>query len=727
MEAQPRPAFEIWGGVECTVNRVEGRYSNQIELNGHFERADDLNLFADLGIKKIRYPILWELVAPNGLESPDWTWSDDRMQMLRDLRLTPIVGLLHHGSGPTYTSLLDPEFPEKLASYASLVARRYPWIEWYTPVNEPLTTARFSGLYGAWYPHHRSDTSFVRLFLNEIKGTVLAMKAIRAVNPNAKLVQTEDMGRASGTPALAYQIAFENERRWLTFDLLFGKVDEHHPLFTYLTTTGGATTEEVNWFRENPLPPDVIGINHYPLSNRFLDHRLDLYPQAFHGGNGTHDYADVGAVDSGQATPPMPYDVLKDVWDRYASPIAVTEAHIAGGRETQLRWFTEVCHAANRLRGEGADVRAVTAWSLLGSFDWNSLCTQCANFYESGVFDVRAETPRPTALSSLVRSIASEETMEHPLLERPGYWREPSRVLFAPPDHPLRSPSAERTRPSRPILITGARGTLGRAFARVCELRGIDYKLVNRQQMDIASRESVREALSSLKPWAVINTAGYVRVDDAEDERDRCWRENALGPAVLAEECATHDIPMLTFSTDFVFDGSSTEPYRETHQVSPLNVYGHTKAEAEQKVLSAHERALIVRTSSFFGPWDEYNFAHVTLRSLRSGELVRVADDIQMSPTYVPDLVTNCLDLLIDGEFGILHLANQGSISWAEWARRMADFAKISRDHVHGVNMIDLRLRATRPRQSALASDRARVMPAFEDALDRYVNQLNLN
>ena len=84
--------------------------------------------------------------------------------------MKPIVGLMHHGSGPSYTNLLDPQFPEKLASYAAAVARRYPWITDYTPVNEPLTTARFSCLYGHWYPHHRDPLLFARALLAQLRG-----------------------------------------------------------------------------------------------------------------------------------------------------------------------------------------------------------------------------------------------------------------------------------------------------------------------------------------------------------------------------------------------------------------------------------------------------------------------------------------------------------------------------------------------------------------------------
>jgi len=251
----------VWAGVECTVNRVGEEYFDQLERNGHGTRLEDLELFAKQGIQAIRYPVLWERVAPNGLENADWSWVDVRLGRLQELGISPIVGLLHHGSGPRETSLVDPDFPEKLAEFARAIAQRYPWITHYTPINEPLTTARFSGLYGHWYPHGRDNLIFGRALLSQCRGVCLAMQAIREVNPHAQLVQTEDLGKIYSTPKLAYQAEFENERRWLTFDLLCGRISVNHPIWGYLRNCG-ISESELEEFCQNPCPPDIIGINH---------------------------------------------------------------------------------------------------------------------------------------------------------------------------------------------------------------------------------------------------------------------------------------------------------------------------------------------------------------------------------------------------------------------------------------------------------------------------------
>ena len=134
---QAEPELALWAGVEATVNRVGSNYSDQIERSGHALRVSDLDRLASLGVKTLRYPVLWERTAPHSLDEFDWRWADERLNYLRRLDIKPIIGLLHHGSGPPYTNLLDPEFPEKLARFAAAVAQRFPWVEDYTPVNEP--------------------------------------------------------------------------------------------------------------------------------------------------------------------------------------------------------------------------------------------------------------------------------------------------------------------------------------------------------------------------------------------------------------------------------------------------------------------------------------------------------------------------------------------------------------------------------------------------------------
>ncbi len=722
-----RPRLEIWGGIECTVNRVGDRYGDQLERSGHAARPGDLDAFAALGIDAIRYPLLWERIAPAGLARADWGWADERMARLRALGLRPIVGLVHHGSGPRHVSLVDDAFADGLAEYARAVAARYPWVEDFTPVNEPLTTARFSGLYGLWYPHGRDEATFVRAVLVQCRAVARAMRAIREVTPAARLVQTEDLGRTGSTPALAYQAAFENERRWLSFDLLCGRVRGDHRMAHHLRWLG-LDDRELEAIAAEACPPDVLGINHYVTSERWLDEDLAPYPPWTHGDNGRVTYADVEAVRVRGVGLAGPGGVLAEAWERYRVPLAVTEAHMGCTRDEQLRWLTGFWDAAARLRDDGVDLRAVTAWALLGAYDWDSLLTRPRGHYEPGVFDVRAPRPRPTALARAVRRMSAGRRPDHPVLDSPGWWARPDRIQFPSPDAgpspagPGTSPGPQARAP-RPLLVTGAGGTLGRAFARACGLRGLAHQAIGRDTLDIADPESVDRALDHFAPWAVVNAAGYVRVDDAEREVERCRRENALGPGVLAAACARHGVALVTFSSDLVFDGARGEPYVESDRVRPLSVYGRSKAEAESRVLAAMPHALVVRTSAFFGPWDEHNFVTLALRSLAAGRPFAAAEDLVVSATYVPDLVDECLDLLVDGEHGVWHLATHGPVTWVELARRAAECVGVPDRALVSVPGAALGHVAPRPAYSALTSERASVMQPLDHALGRYARE----
>ncbi len=425
--AQASPV-QLWGGLECTLNRVGDRYLDQMERSGHTRRSDDLDSFAALGLRVLRYPILWERTMPGEPRHADWTFPDRQLARLRGLGIRPIVGLVHHGSGPAHTSLLDPELPGKLAAYAQSVARRYPWIDAYTPINEPLTTARFSALYGHWYPHIRDDLSCMRALLLQCRATICAMQAIRAVNPAAQLVQTEDMGETRSTPLLAYQAAFENQRRFLSLDLLCGRVDSSHPLWNYLRWLG-ISADELLFFADNAMPPDLIGINYYVTSERFLDEDLAAYPRHTHGGNGRHHYADVEAARVCQSGLIGLRQLLTQTYERYRLPVAVTEVHLGCTRAEQLRWLYQQWQAARAAHAAGVPVRAVTAWSLLGSYDWDSLVTCDRGHYEPGVFNIHDGQRRPTSLARLVQLLQVRPELSHPLLTSPGWWQRPERLL----------------------------------------------------------------------------------------------------------------------------------------------------------------------------------------------------------------------------------------------------------------------------------------------------------
>jgi dTDP-4-dehydrorhamnose reductase len=693
---------------------VQDDFRDQTRETGHFERLSDLDGIASLGIRTVRYPVLWEQVAPQSLNQPDWQWPDRRLHRLRELRMRPIVGLVHHGSGPAYTNLLDPQFPALLAQYADMVAARYPWVEDFTPVNEPLTTARFSCLYGHWYPHLRDIGATLRALYHECWGTALAMRAIRRRIPNARLVQTEDLGKVFSTPLLKAQADHENERRWLSFDLLCGRIGRHHPWHSRFVRAG-ISEDQLAAFVDEPCTPDVFGINHYLSSDRFLDQRRTRYPEHTWGGNGTHAYADVEAVRVRRKDIVTGFAArLQEVWERYGQPIAVTEVHNGCTREEQVRWLIYVYESVKSAKAAGVDVRAMTAWALMGSMDWSSLLTRRDGHYEPGVFDASATPPRPTAIAAALKAIVDNTKFDHPIMDAPGWWQRDMRYYRS-----VNAAAPAMTVPTsaRKLLVTGASGTLGQAFSRLSMLRGLDHVLTSRRDMDVADPRSVMATLERIRPWAVINTAGYVRVPDAEREPDRCHRENSEGARVLAEVCAKLGIPFLTFSSDLVFDGMLGRSYLESDIPRPTTVYGASKAAAENYVRSVMPEALIVRTSAFFGPWDPYNFIHRTLAELGEGRHVLASSAYRVSPTYVPHLVNRSLDLLIDGASGIWHVAGESAVSWVELGRMAAARAGLDPD------MVIPHANDVRETSTALGSERGRLLPPLESALEQFLRE----
>ena len=420
--------LEVWGGIECSVVRVGDTWRDQVHETGHHHRAAlDLDLLAALGLRTLRYPVLWERLASE--DAAGWEWQDRQIEALRRRNIEVIAGLIHHGSGPAGTSLLDPLFAEKLAAYAGQVAGRYPSIGSWVVVNEPLTTARFSCLYGHWYPHLTDEAAFLRATANQARAALLAMRAIRAQAPGARFVHTEDVGRVFATPAVAAQAAYENERRWLSLDLLCGRLGRDHPWRRRLEACG-VPAAHLDELATGEAAPDLIGVNHYVTSDRFLDHRVQLYPPAMRGGNGRQVYADTEAarVDLGGGLTGWEAR-LREVWARYQRPIAITEAHL-GCDDTaeQMLWLMEAWDAAQVLRAEGADVRAVTAWALFGLMDWNTMLCERRGHYEPGAFNARMAPPAAGPLAAMVAGLAREARFSHPVLDGLGWWRRHDRV-----------------------------------------------------------------------------------------------------------------------------------------------------------------------------------------------------------------------------------------------------------------------------------------------------------
>lgn len=712
---------EIWGGIEGTINRVGDQYLDQSAYSGHYNRPDDADLIASLGIKMLRYPVLWEKHQPKKDEPINWEFTEKTLLRLKELQVEPITGLVHHGSGPLYVNFFDGSFEQGVAGYARQVAAKFPWLEYYTPVNEPLTTARFCGLYGHWYPHESSEYCFYKILLSECRATIMAMRAIREINPEAKLIQTEDLGKVYSTPLLQYQADFENERRWLSYDLITGTLTPDKRMWKYLLYVG-IEEHELQYFLQNNCKPHIAGFNYYITSERYLDENLQRYPEHVHGGNGRHRYADVEVVRVPYPHQTGPQVLLKEAWERFKLPIAVTECHLHCTPEEQMRWYHHMWTALNQLKNDGADIRALTAWAIFGTFGWNNLVTKPGGMYEPGVFNLRSGKPEPTAISKMIHGLAKNQVYNHAVLETAGWWKQEKRIAY-PDNTVFINPKTNFAYQAQPILIIGEKGLLGPGFKPVCEERKIyclHLPLSNLNWNDPVQSEKL---ICELNPWAIINTEDFAGTEHAEQNPETCLNRNYHLPLLLARICKKHNIKLLTFSSGHVFDGSQKTPYKESSLTAPLNVYAQSKASTETAVLNSNPQALIIRSDSFFSCWNDNSFVAKTLIRLKKGVHFTVADDLFISPMYIPDLVNESLNLLLNDEQGIFHVSNSGQTNYADFARQIAQMAGFDPSLVKGAATQNTKI--PKAKNIALQSEKGIKLPTFESALQHYLSVID--
>ena len=420
--SEDRP--EVWAGPECSFLTVGEWVCDQLALTGHDTRNDDLDRLAALGASAVRYPIIWGRSDRAG-EVTDWLWAEQRLDGLRQRRIRPIVGLLHHGFGPAAMDPLDPEWPRRFGEYAHEVASRFPETDAWLPINEPLTTARFGALYGWWSPYARDDDTFVRLLVAEAEAYVHAARAIRDVNPSATLIANEDVGRTYGTSECRDAVEHANLRRWLTFDLITGKVDSSHPLWSYVAARAGVR-RQLDLLRQEPEPPDVLGIDHYVTSDRYLDHRLERFGRDDLVSRPDIGYADVELARVSGFEVDGFARAIQETWSRYGVPIALTEVHLAGEPADQIAWWAEAWTSALVAARAGVRVVAVTAWSTFGAVDWSSVLRHHAGAYEAGCYDASSVDVRARPLAAVVAATSAGVDPER----CGGWWHDAARVLY---------------------------------------------------------------------------------------------------------------------------------------------------------------------------------------------------------------------------------------------------------------------------------------------------------
>jgi len=230
------------------------------------------------------------------------------------------------------------------------------------------------------------------------------------------------------------------------------------------------------------------------------------------------------------------------------------------------------------------------------------------------------------------------------------------------------------------ILVTGAKGQLGREIIRQAPARARDCIGIDMEEADLTDPTQVNRVVDAIRPRLLINTAAYTLVDVAQTETDTAFAVNREAAAHLAAACAVNRIPMVHISTDFVFDGTQAVPYTENDPVAPLSVYGQSKAAGETAVRDTLDRHLIIRTAWLYGNHG-HNFVKTMLRLGQAKQEVRVVSDQVGCPTYAADLAAALLSLAerlsgsTDIPWGTYHLCSTGEVSWYEFARHVLKVA----------------------------------------------------
>ena len=277
------------------------------------------------------------------------------------------------------------------------------------------------------------------------------------------------------------------------------------------------------------------------------------------------------------------------------------------------------------------------------------------------------------------------------------------------------------------ILVTGVNGQLGYDIVKECQKRNIEAVGVDVDEMDITNAKQVDKVIKKNKYDAVVHCAAWTAVDKAEDEIDACTKVNVVGTKNIVKVCKELDIPLMYFSTDYVFDGQGESEWKEYDERHPLNVYGQTKYEGELAVQTLN-RYFIVRIAWVFGV-NGNNFIKTMLRLGKAHGAVSVVNDQIGSPTYTYDLAKLCVQMIQTNKYGIYHSTNEGLCSWYEFACEIFKQAGMNVE-VTPVDSTKFPAKAKRPNNSRMSKtmldkngfDR---LPTWQDALSRYLKEIH--
>lgn len=348
--------FHFGVGIEDTFvpqERPGHRKLDLYELTQHYENwRTDLRLAAESGAELIRWGIPWYLTEPEP-GTFDFRWVDQVAEEMTDLGLECVVDLMHYGV-PLWmeNAFLHPHYPRLVARYAETVAERYRGVFTdYTPLNEPMVNAEWCGLRGAWPPYLSGDSGFVRMALILVEGMRRTQEAIGRVDPEATIVHVDAGFQWAGDFGDRTK-EFLDEWRFLTTDLLLGRVHEQHVLHDYLIENG-ADGAQLQRFVEHPVVPDVLGVNYYPgFSRQEYDEATGRSVPVEAGKQGLLEH-------------------VRHYHERYGLPMAITEtSRPTPDPELKIEWIDETLAAVDELRSEQIELVGAFWFPMLDMFEW---------------------------------------------------------------------------------------------------------------------------------------------------------------------------------------------------------------------------------------------------------------------------------------------------------------------------------------------------------------------
>lgn len=282
------------------------------------------------------------------------------------------------------------------------------------------------------------------------------------------------------------------------------------------------------------------------------------------------------------------------------------------------------------------------------------------------------------------------------------------------------------------VLVTGVKGQLGYDVVTELEKRGHEAVGVDIEEMDVTDESSVDKVITSVKPDAVVHCAAWTAVDAAEDAAEKVEAVNATGTRYIAEACKKIDCKMVYISTDYVFNGEGTEPWKpDCKDYAPLNVYGKSKLDGEIAVSSVLSKYFIIRIAWVFG-LNGKNFVKTMIRAGRTHDEVRVVCDQIGTPTYTPDVARLIVDMLGTDRYGYYHATNEGGyVSWFDFTKEIYRQAGLNAK-VIPVTTAEYGLsKAKRPYNSRLDKSKLTengfaLLPSWQDALARFLKEAEI-